>query len=103
MVVMHTASGGATEAYIPTIVVAAFTSFVALAAVLAQAAPLPPSKISAAELGACPPMEQAAHERGSGSRPVPCSERWGHCHSDRCFPMLGDNLYRPRRERNWLD
>jgi hypothetical protein len=84
------------------IIVATFTGLAALAAVSAQAAPLPPAKISAVELGACP-MEQAAHELGSGSRPVPCSEPWGHCHSDRCFPMDGDNLYRPQREANWLD
>jgi hypothetical protein len=99
---MHSASGGAMEANI-RIIVATFTSFVALAAVLAQAAPLPPAKISAAEVGACPPMEQAAHERGSVWHPVPCSERWGHCHWSTCFPMDSDNPYRPRREANWLD
>jgi hypothetical protein len=81
------------------VIVAAFTSLVALAAVSAQAAPVLPAKISAA----CPPMEQAAHERGSGWHSVPCDDRWGHCHSDRCFPMDGDNLYRPRRGANWLD
>jgi hypothetical protein len=102
MVVVHGASGGATEAEI-RIIVAAFTSFVALAAVLAQAAPFPPAKTSAAAVGACPPMEQAAHERGSGWHPVPCREHWGHCHWGTCFPMGSDNPYRARRAANWLD
>ena len=102
MVATHTASGGATEADI-RIIVAMITGFVALAAVSAQGAPLPPLKRTAGQLDACPPIEKLAQERGPGWHSVPCDERWGHCHSDSCFPMGSDDPYRPRREANWLD
>ena len=85
------------------VIVAAFTSLVALAAVSAQAAPVLPAKRTAGQLGACPSIEKVAQDRGSGWHGVPCDERWGHCHSDNCFPMGSDNPYRPRREANWLD
>ena len=100
MVMMQTASGGAMEAEI-RIIVATFTGLAALAAVSAQAAPFPPAKTFADEVGACPPIEKLAQERGSGWHSVPCDERWGHCHSDNCFPV--DNPYRLRREANWRD
>jgi hypothetical protein len=99
MVVTHTASGGATEADI-RIIAATFTGFVVFAAVSAQAAPV---LRTAGEPGGCPPIEKLAQERGSGLHSIPCDERWGHCHSDSCFPMGTDNPYRPRREANWLD
>jgi hypothetical protein len=89
----HTASGGAMEADL-RIIVAALTGLLALATVSAQAAPLPPAKGTAGELGACPPIEKVAQERGSGRRNVPCNDRWGHCHSDNCSSVGSDNLYR---------
>lgn len=99
MVMMQTASGGAMEAEI-RIIVATFTGFVALATVSAQATPV---LRTAGEPGGCPLIEKVVQERGSGWHSVPCAERWGHCHSDKCFPMSSDNPYRSRREANWLD
>jgi hypothetical protein len=93
MVVMHTASGGAVEADI-RISVATLTCFGAFAAMSVHAAPLPPRMPTATQLGACPPIEKVAQERGSGWHPVPCDERWGHCNSDNCSPTGIGNRYR---------
>jgi hypothetical protein len=97
MVMRQTAFGGATEADI-RIIIATFGGLLVLATLSALSAPLPPAKRTGGELGACPPIEKIAQEGGSGWHSVPCSERWGHCHSDSCFPMGGNNLYRPRRD-----
>ena len=96
MVFVYPASGGTTEADI-RIIAATFTGFVVFATVSAQAAPLPPLKRTGGQLDACPPIEKLAQERGSGGHSVPCHERWGHCHSDNCFPMGSENPYWPRR------
>jgi hypothetical protein len=94
---IQTASGGATEADI-RIIAAALIGFVAFAAVSAQAAPFPPNKPTADEIGACPPIEKFAQDRGSGQHNVPCDERWSRRHSDASFPTGGDNPDRWRRD-----
>jgi hypothetical protein len=81
------------------IVVATFTSFVAFAAISAQAAPLPPIIGTARDLSTCPLIEKVAQERGSRRHNVPCNERWGHCHSDNCFSKGSDNPY---HDTAWL-
>jgi hypothetical protein len=95
---IHTASGGAMEADI-RIIVAAFIGFVVFAAVLAEAAPVPPVKGTAGEPGACPPVEKVAEDRGSGQHNVPCDERWGRRHLDKSLPA---GSYNPYRETGWL-
>ena len=60
-------------------VVVAFVSGVALAAVSAHAAPLPP-KPSAIELGAAPPVELVAGGCGWGWHRQHWRDRWGYWH-----------------------
>ena len=76
------------------IIVATLTSFVAFAAISAQAAPLPPIMGTAGYLGTCPPIETVAQEHGSVRHNVPCNERWGYRHSDNCFSKGSANPYR---------
>jgi hypothetical protein len=82
--VVHAASGGAMETDM-RIIVATLTSFVAFAAMSAQAAPLPPIMGAGGDPGTCPPIEKVAQEHGSVRHNVPCNERWGYRHSDNCF------------------
>ena len=95
---IHTASGGATEADI-RIIVAALTGVVAFAVAAGEAAPLPPNKPTTDEIGACPPIEKVAQERGSGRHNVPCDERWNRRQVDKSFPA-GSNSR--DRETGWL-
>ena len=81
------------------IIVATLTSFVAFAAISAQAAPLPPIMGTAGYLGTCPPIETVAQEHGSVRHNVPCNERWGYRHSDNCFSKGSANPY---RDTAWL-
>jgi hypothetical protein len=91
--VIHTASGGATEADI-RIIVAALTGVLAFAISSGNAAPLPPNKPTTDEIGACPLIEKVAQDHGSGRHNVPCDERWGHCSPGRCNKIGGDDPYR---------
>jgi hypothetical protein len=91
--VIHTASGGATEADI-RIIAAALTGVLAFAISSGEAVPLPPSKPSTDESGACLPTEKVAQGRDTGQNNVPCDEHWGHCSPGRCIPISGDDPYR---------
>ena len=93
MVLIHTASGGATEADI-RIIAAALTGVVALAVASGEAAPLPPNKPTTDETGACPPIENVVQDQGFGQNNVPCDERWVHFSQGRCIPISGDDPYR---------
>ena len=95
---VHSASGGAMETDM-RIIVATLTSFVAFAAISAQAAPLSPIRGTAGDLGTCQPIETVAQEHGSVRHNVPCNERWGYRHSDNCFSKGSANPY---RDTAWL-
>ena len=78
------------EAHI-RIIVATLTGVLAFAALSAEAAPLAPEKGTAGGPDVCPPIEQAAQDRGTGPHNAPCDERWGRRHSDGSFPTASDN------------
>ena len=68
-------------------VVATFLGAVALAVVSAQAASMPaPSKVTAAELGAAPPIELVRQGCGWGWHRGGWRDRWGYWHWGRCYP-----------------
>ena len=92
-IIPSTVYGGAMETDI-RIIVAALIGFVAFAAVLTEAAPLPLVTGTAGDPDVCPPIEKVAQDRGFGRHNVPCDERWGHCSPGRCIPISGDGPYR---------
>jgi len=85
------------EAHI-RIIVATLTGVLAFAALSAEAAPLAPVKGTAGGPDVCPPIEQAAQDRGTGPHNAPCDERWGRRHSDGSFTTGSDNPDRRRRD-----
>ena len=96
-IIPSTVYGGAMETDI-RIIVAALIGFVAFAAVLTEAAPLPLVTGTAGDPDVCPPIEKVAQDRGFGRHNVPCDERWGRRHSDGSFPTGSDNPDRRRRD-----
>src|ERR1700758_279322 len=70
-------------------IVSTLTALVALAAVSAKAAPLPPAKSPAAELGAGPPIELARDGCGHGWYRVRWRDQWGYWHWGDCVPDRG--------------
>ena len=63
-----------------------YAGLIGLAALSAQAAPLPPAKAGLAALGATPPVELAAQGCGYGYRRIPWQDQWGYWHWGRCVP-----------------
>jgi hypothetical protein len=66
--------------------VATFAGLVALNALSAQAAPLPPAKAGLAALDATRPIELAAQGCGYGYRHIRGQDQWGSWHWSRCVP-----------------
>ena len=67
-------------------ILATFAGLVALAAVSAQAAPVPPAKTTRAELGASPAIELVRQGCGWGGHRVHWRDRWGYWHWGHCVP-----------------
>jgi hypothetical protein len=78
---VHTASQVPMEATM-RVIVATFTGLVALAAISVQAAPLAPTKITGAELGASPSIELVRQGCGWGWHRGRWRDRWhwGGCY-----------------------
>jgi hypothetical protein len=66
---------------VPTI-----AGLLALAAVSAQAAPLPPAKATLVELGTAPPIELVRQGCGLGWHREHWRDRWGYWHWGSCYP-----------------
>jgi hypothetical protein len=66
--------------------VPALAGLLALAAVSAQAAPLPPAKATLVELGTAPPIELVRQGCGWGGHRVHWRDRWGYWHWGHCVP-----------------
>jgi hypothetical protein len=68
------------------VILPTFAGFVVLAAISAQAAPLPPSKASPPELSTAPPIELARQGCGWAWHRVHWRDRWGYWHWGHCVP-----------------
>jgi hypothetical protein len=66
--------------------IAALAGLVALAAVSAEAAPLPPAKANPAEVGAAPPVELVRQGCVWGWHRGGWRDHWGYWHWARCVP-----------------
>jgi len=84
IVAVHIAPRPPLEAEMRTIL-ATFAGLVALAAVSAQAAPVPPAKTTRAELGASPAIELVRQGCGWGWHRGRWRDRWGYWHWGRCY------------------
>jgi hypothetical protein len=66
----------------------------ALCAISAQAAPLPPTKAGPIELAISPPIERVVHGCGYGQRRTQWQDHWGHWHWGRCVTKTWGSLSR---------
>jgi hypothetical protein len=66
--------------------IATLAGLMTLAAVSAQAVPLPPAKAIPAERSAAPPIELARQGCGWGWHRTRWMDRWGYWHWGRCVP-----------------
>ena len=73
------------------VIVATFAGFVALVTFSVQAAPLPPVKASAIELGSAPPIEQVRDDCGHGWHRTGWRDQWGRWHWGDCVPNGNPN------------
>jgi len=69
--------------------IVAFLSGLALAAAAVQAAPQPPVKAPAAELGAAPPIELVNNGCGQGWHRTQWRDHFGYWHWGHCVPNGG--------------
>ena len=88
IVVVHVEASNPVEARMRT-TIKALASVIALTAlaVLLQAAPLPPNKGTAAELGGTPIIELLRQGCGWGWYRARWFDRWGYVHWGRCVPI----------------
>jgi hypothetical protein len=81
-------------------VILAFACGAALAAGLAQAAPLPP-KPGVIEFSAAPTIELVAQDCGHGWHRQHWRDHWGHWHWGHCVPYVGGHTRLEHPYSNW--